>query len=122
MYSESDAAVFYDSMDFWNAQEGIAMGDPTDDCLSILLTKDSGENWYKVPCEQLPNTVIGEAAFAASDTNISIVGDHVWIASGGVVSRVFYSSDKGHSWTVFNTPIVQGTPTTGIYSIDFYDS
>jgi photosystem II stability/assembly factor-like uncharacterized protein len=122
VYSESDAAVFYDSMDFWNTQEGIAIGDPLEDCLSILITKDSGENWYNIPCEQLPKAVIGEAAFAASDTNISIVGDHVWIASGGVASRVFYSSDKGQSWTVFNTPIVQGTPTTGMYSIDFYDT
>ena len=122
VYSESDPDVFYDSMDFWNAQEGIAMGDPTEDCLSILITRDGGENWYKIPCKQLPKAVNGEAAFAASDTNISIVGDHVWIASGGVASRVFYSSNRGHSWTVFETPIVQGTPTTGMYSIDFYDS
>lgn len=122
VYSESDAAVFYDSMDFWNTQEGIAMGDPTDDCLSILMTRDGGENWHKIPCEQFPKAVNGEAAFAASDTNISIVGNHVWIASGGVASRVFYSSDKGHSWTVFDTPIIQGAQTTGIYSIDFYDT
>ena len=122
VYSESDSDVFYDSMDFWNALEGIAIGDPTEGCLSILMTRDGGENWYKIPCKQLPKAVNGEAAFAASDTNISIVGDHVWIASGGVASRVFYSSDRGHSWTVFETPIVQGTPTTGMYSIDFYDS
>lgn len=122
VYSESDSDVFFDSMDFWNALEGIAIGDPTEDCLSILMTRDGGENWYKIPCKQLPKAVNGEAAFAASDTNISIVGDHVWIASGGVASRVFYSSDRGHSWTVFETPIVQGTPTTGMYSIDFYDS
>ena len=122
VYSESDSDVFYDSMDFWNALEGIAIGDPTEGCLSILMTRDGGENWYKIPCKQLPKAVNGEAAFAASDTNISIVGDHVWIASGGVASRVFYSSDRGHSWTVFETPIVQGTSTTGMYSIDFYDS
>jgi photosystem II stability/assembly factor-like uncharacterized protein len=121
VYSESDEAVFYDSMDFWNSQDGIAMGDPTADCLSILITRDGGENWYKIPCDQLPKAVNGEAAFAASDTNISIVGNDVWIASGGMASRVFYSSDKGRSWTVFDTPIVQGTPTTGMYSIDFYD-
>jgi photosystem II stability/assembly factor-like uncharacterized protein len=121
VYFESDSAVFYDSMDFWDAQEGIAMGDPTGDCLSILITRDGGENWHKISCEQLPKTIKGEAAFAASDTNIAIVGNHTWIASGGLTSRVFYSSDKGHSWSVFDTPIVQGLPTTGMYSIDFYD-
>ena len=58
----------------------------------------------------------------ASDTNIAIVGDETWIATGGRSSRVLYSSDKGHSWDVFESPIVQGLETTGMYSIDFYDT
>ena len=32
-----------------------------------------------------------------------------------------YSPDKGKTWEVFNTPIIQGMETTGMYSIDFYD-
>jgi photosystem II stability/assembly factor-like uncharacterized protein len=32
-----------------------------------------------------------------------------------------YSPDKGNTWQVFETPIVQGSETTGMYSIDFYD-
>ena len=64
----------------------------------------------------------GEAAFAASDTNIAIVGDQTWVATGGRSSRVLYSSDKGMTWDVFETPIVQGLETTGMYSIDFYDA
>ena len=65
--------------------------------------------------------VDGEAAFAASDSNIAIVGDHVWVATGGIASRILYSSDKGAHWEVFNTPIVQGLATNGMYSLDFYD-
>ena len=122
VYSETHPDVFYNSMDFWTDKEGIAMGDPTDSCLSILITRDGGQNWYKIPCEELPIAVKGEAAFAASDTNIAIVDDKVWIATGGMVSRVLYSSDKGKTWQIFDTPIVQGTPTTGMYSIDFYDA
>lgn len=122
MYSETHPDVFYDSMDFWNDKEGIAMGDPTDGCLSILVTRNGGQNWHKIPCEELPRAIKGEAAFAASDTNIAIVDDKVWIASGGMASRVLYSSNKGKTWQIFDTPIVQGTPTTGMYSIDFYDA
>lgn len=122
VYSETHLDVFYDSMDFWNDKEGIAMGDPTDGCLSILITRNGGQNWHKIPCSKLPKAMKGEAAFAASDTNITIVGDKVWIASGGMASRVLYSSDKGKTWQIFDTPIVQGTPTTGMYSIDFYDA
>ena len=121
VYHETDSAVFYDSMDFWNSKEGIALGDPIDGCLSILITRDGGNTWRKTPCASLPKTIKGEAAFAASDTNISIVGNKAWIASGGVASRVFFSDDKGYTWEVLDTPIVQGLSTSGMYSIDFYN-
>lgn len=120
-YKEINEKAFYDSMDFWNDQEGIAIGDPTDDCMSIIITRDGGETWTKLSCDDLPKAKEGEAAFAASDTNISIVGNHTWVATGGKASRILYSPDKGKTWDVFETPIIQGKATTGMYSIDFYD-
>ncbi len=121
VYYENHPKAFYDSMDFWNDQEGIAIGDPTDDCMSIIITRDGGNTWNKLSCDDLPKAKEGEAAFAASDTNIAIVGDHTWVATGGKSSRILYSPDKGKTWKVFDTPIVQGKETTGMYSIDFYD-
>jgi hypothetical protein len=56
----------------------------------------------------LPRTANGEAAFAASNTNIVIKGNNTWIVSGGMKARVFYSADKGNTWEVYDTPIVQG--------------
>ena len=121
VYKEVHEKVFYDAMLFWNDMEGIAMGDPTNDCISIIITRDGGSTWTKVSCDLLPDAIEGEAAFAASDSNISIVGDHTWIATGGMASRILYSPDRGKQWEVFETPIIQGTSTTGMYSIDFYD-
>ncbi|MDN3492238.1 WD40/YVTN/BNR-like repeat-containing protein [Winogradskyella bathintestinalis] len=121
VYKETHKSAFYDSMDFWNDQEGIAIGDPTDDCMSVIITRDGGDTWDKLSCKDLPKSKEGEAAFAASDTNISIVGDHTWIATGGKASRIMYSPNKGKTWEIYNTPIIQGVETTGIYSIDFYD-
>lgn len=121
VYKEEHEKVFYDSMKFFDNLNGIAMGDPTDDCLSILITRDGGNTWNKIPCENLPKIEMGEAAFAASNTNIAIVGKNAWIATGGVKSRVFHTSDMGLTWGVYETPIVQGKNTTGIYSIDFYN-
>ena len=121
VYVEKGEKVFYDAIRFWNENEGIAMGDPTEDCLSIIITRNGGDTWQKLPCSKLPKTETGEAAFAASNSNIAIVGDKVWIATGGKRARVFFSPDKGNSWEVFNTPIVQGEQMTGIYSIDFFD-
>lgn len=122
VYKEENEKVFYDAMTFWNDKEGIAMGDPTEGCLSIIITRDGGKNWNKISCKVLPAVLEGEAAFAASNSNIAVQGDHTWILSGGFKSRVFYSPDKGTTWEVFETPLVQGTSTTGGYSIDFYDA
>ncbi len=121
VYQENHPKAFYDSMDFWNDQEGIAIGDPTDDCMSIIITRDGGDTWSKLSCNDLPKVNDGEAAFAASDTNIAIVGDHTWVATGGKASRILYSPDKGKTWKVFDTPIEQGKETTGMCSIDFFD-
>lgn len=121
VYKEAGEKVFYDAMAFWNESEGIAVGDPTENCMSVIITKDGGNTWEKLPCSALPKTVEGEAAFAASNTNIVIKGSHTWIATGGKASRVLYSPDKGVSWSVSNTPIVQGEPTTGIYSMAFFN-
>lgn len=121
-YQETHEKVFYDSMQFWNDQEGIAMGDPTGDCLSVIITRDGGATWKKLPCDRLPKVAEGEAAFAASNTNLIIKGNDTWMVSGGKRARVFYSADKGNSWKAFNTPIVQGEAMTGIFTADFYDS
>ena len=121
VYEEHQEKVFYDSMNFWNDTDGIALSDPTHGCLSIVLTNDGGKTWYKSPCDGLPKMNEGEAAFAASNTNIIIKGTNTWIVSGGKKARVFYSSDKGISWKVYETPIVQGEAMTGIFTADFYN-
>ena len=119
VYSEQDSLVFYDSMKFWNDEEGIAIGDSMDGCLSIIITRDGGQNWNKLSCSSLPAATEGEGAFAASNTNIEIVGDQCWVAT--TASRIYYSADRGQNWEILQTPIVNEKPTQGIYSIDFYN-
>tara|TARA_R110001583_G_scaffold44428_2_gene140879 strand:- start:1456 stop:2409 length:954 start_codon:yes stop_codon:yes gene_type:complete len=121
VYKEENEKVFYNSMKFFDELNGIAMGDPTEDCLSLIITRDGGNTWGKINCEDLPKIEEGEAAFAASNTNISIVGDNAWIVTGGKKTRVFHTEDMGLTWNVYNTPIIQGKNTTGIYSVDFFN-
>ena len=109
-------------MAFWNDQEGIAMGDQTDGCISIIITRDGGNSWNKIKCEDLPEAVEGEAAFAASNSNIAVQGENAWILTGGMSSRIWHTADKGMTWKVYDTPLKQGTETTGGYSLDFYDA
>ena len=49
------------------------------------------------------------------------IKNHVWIVTGGKKARVFYSPDRGVTWEVFETPMIQGKSMTGIYSVDFID-
>ncbi len=119
VYKEEGEGVFYDAMKFWNDREGIAIGDSMEGCLSIIITRNGGNSWTKLSCNALPKAKEGEGAFAASNTNIEIVGNKVWVASTS--GTVYYSSDKGQSWEIQQTSILSGEPTEGIYSVDFYD-
>ncbi|WP_274475719.1 WD40/YVTN/BNR-like repeat-containing protein [Mangrovimonas aestuarii] len=121
VYREDHPKAFYDALEFWNDKEGIAIGDPIGGCMSVIITRDGGFTWKKLSCDALPVAKEGEAAFAASDTNISIQGNKTWVATGGKHSRVLFSGDRGKTWEAIDTPIVQGKETTGMYSIDFYD-
>lgn len=121
VYSENNPKVFYDSLSFFDQNNGIAMGDPTETCLSVIRTANGGNTWTKLSCEEFPKVEDGEAAFAASNTNIAVFNNKVWMVSGGTKARVFRSDNYGSSWKVAETPLVQGGKMTGIFTVDFYD-
>lgn len=119
VYKEEGDEVFYDAMTFWNDQEGIAVGDTVEGCLSIIITRDGGYTWNKLSCSQLPKGIAGEGAFAASNSNIAVVGNKTWIAT--TAARIYFSPDKGETWSIQETPITGAEATQGIYSLAFWD-
>ncbi|ADV47454.1 putative oxidoreductase [Cellulophaga algicola DSM 14237] len=119
VYKEEDESVFYDAMTFWNDKEGIAIGDSMEGCLSIIVTRDGGLTWKKQECSALPKGIVGEGAFAASNTNIKVIGTKTWVAT--THGRIYYSDDKANTWTVIPTPVLHAEATQGIYSLDFYN-
>ena len=119
VYMEEGEGVFYDAMTFWNDEEGIAIGDSMNGCLAVIVTRNGGNSWSKVPCSELPEAIMGEGAFAASKSNIKTIGANTWVAT--TAGRIYFSSDKGQHWQVVQTPIVNQGETEGIYAIDFYD-
>ena len=121
VYTEANEKVFYDSMQFLDDKFCVAMGDPVANCLNVIITKDGGNSWQKVDCTKLPKVEEGEAAFAASNSNLILKGNKIFMVSGGKKARCFVSEDKGNSWKVYTTPIVQGETMTGIFTADFYD-
>jgi photosystem II stability/assembly factor-like uncharacterized protein len=122
-HTNQDPKGFLDAIAFRDARHGLALGDPVDGRFVILAT-DDGEAWKPIPTENIPPALPGEGAFAASGTCLAVQGDrNAWLATGGAkVSRVFRSTDRGRTWTVHDTPVRAGTPSSGIFSIAFWDA
>ena len=114
--------IFFDGMDFWDHRKGLAYGDPINGVMQLLATSDGGRTWQHISGQANIELSEGEAGFAASGTGIRVLqGGHVFIASGGRRSRLFHSTDYGQTWMVHDCPIIQGTASTGIFSIAFQD-
>lgn len=113
---------FFCAMAFWDAQNGIAFSDPVAGKLLLIRTTDGGKTWTEVAPDELPGTIEGEYAFAASGTCVSVFGENkAWIATGGAVARVFTSVNRGQNWQVFDTKMRSGAPSQGIFSLAFRD-
>lgn len=116
--ANTDPKVFLDAMTFADETHGVAFSDSVDGAFVILLTSD-GRTWTRIPADRLPPALPGEGAFAASGSNVAMVGrDRIWI--GTTASRVLHSTDGGRSWTVTKTPLATGQ-AAGIFSIAFRD-
>lgn len=120
VYQNNDTAAFFDGIDFWNDKQGMIYGDPIKGRMLLLTTPDGGKSWKELPVKNRPMLQKGEASFAASGTNIHCLKKNkIIIATGGKVSRLFVSDDKGKHWSVRNTPILQGQSTQGIFSFAY---
>ncbi|SDH25808.1 Uncharacterized protein SAMN05421827_12050 [Pedobacter terrae] len=121
-YKNVDSAIFLDGLGFWDKNKGIIFGDPINDKMQLLKTVDAGKSWQDISKSLKINLTKGEAGFAASGTTIkTLPGGKTWIATGGMVSNVYFSPDYGQSWQVFKCPILQGEGSTGPFSIDFFN-
>ena len=139
-YKNTNPKAFFDSMVFWDRTHGLVLGDPIPNesgkLKFELLKTDDALTWTPISSRQMPEAVEGEGAFAASNTCIAILGmgqrssgqaavsidSNIWFATGGKSARVFHSPDGGASWQVFDTPIVHGAESAGIFSIAFRDA
>lgn len=118
VFHSRDTSVFLDGMAFWNEKDGVLFGDPINNRLFLMRTTDSGHSWTPFHFVEQPQFEPGEACFAASGTSIRAIGDSTLvIVSGGSVSRLWYSFDRGHSWQNTKTPMLQGEASQGAFGV-----
>jgi photosystem II stability/assembly factor-like uncharacterized protein len=122
-FTNREPRGFYDCIDFWSPQRGMAFSDAVDGRLLVIRTRDGGETWTPILRNRLPGALPGEGGFAASGTCLVTRDEgNAWIVTGaGGEARVFQTRDGGESWVVVSTPIVSGTATSGAMTIAFYD-
>ena len=121
VYRNGDPGVFFDSFAF-EGEFGVGFSDPIEGAFLIIVTEDAGRSWREVPRERLPRPLEGEAGFAASGTCVCVREGQIWIGTGGTVARVLHSGDRGRSWSVVPTPLLQGAASAGIFSVAFRDA
>ena len=116
--------AFYDAFVFDKSGRGIAISDPTENGNPnpMIFSNPTPSDIGRRISPDFPKYFPGEAHFAASNSNIAMKGNRVWIATGGAKARIFkYHWNNFTKWKAIETPFVQGTSSQGIYSIDFYD-
>ena len=123
-FTNPEPEGFFDCMDFWDAEHGIAFSYSFRGAFFLITAGDGGATWERVPPDSLPTASEGEGSFAASGTCLVTHGDGTaWVGTGaGTSARVLRTTDRGRSWTVVDTPIVGVTPAAGIASLALRDS
>jgi photosystem II stability/assembly factor-like uncharacterized protein len=104
------SAGFPNIVHFWNANEGMCIGDPNGGYFEIYTTTNGGDTWTRVSESNIPNEQSGEAGWTSV---YEVVGDVVWFGTNK--GRLYKSTNKGATWTVITTPL------SDINKIEFKD-
>jgi photosystem II stability/assembly factor-like uncharacterized protein len=121
-YENDSPGIFLDGLAFFDRKNGLAFGDPMDGRFFFIITSDGGASWTPLPVASRPAADDGEAAFAASGTSAAVLGPgRIWLATGGSVSRVWRSEDRGGHWEAVPSGLLEGRSSAGGFSVAFLD-
>ena len=109
---------FADCIHFFDANNGVATGDPNGGYFEIYTTTNGGDNWVRVPSSNIPAPLPNETGIVSS---FAAYNNTFWFATSGAASeqRIIRSTDRGYTWTLLTSfPI----PTIATPTIEFRDS
>ncbi|TGE28992.1 T9SS type A sorting domain-containing protein [Hymenobacter metallicola] len=106
----TSASSFANWVYFFDANNGVTLGDPTPDgVFEVYTTSNGGRNWTRVPAANLP-TPLDELEYGLTGSYCAL-GNTIWAGTSngdnGVPVRVLKSTDRGLTWTASElTPLV----------------
>ena len=89
---------------FFNADNGLCVGNPRGGYWEIYTTADGGTNWSRVPSGNIPAPLSGELGIETSYDPPE--GNFFWFPTLG--NRLYRTTDLGYNWTVADS--VTGGP------------
>ena len=118
-YLDTNNQTFLDMIAINRENKKFMVGDPIEGFFQFLI-QDDDKNWTRIDRQSIPESLINEAPFAASNSNIRYINSQICIITGGKSgSRIFRSSDHGKHWRAYSTPLISGAQMTGGFSLDF---
>ena len=109
---------FADFLHFFDANNGVAVGDPQNGYFEIYTTSNGGNSWSRVPQANIPPKLIQEYGI---DWAFSAAGNSLWFPTSddeGGTGRYYKTTDRGLTWSVHVYP---GASPTYIPMLGFQD-
>lgn len=111
----TDPNSFPNVVHFFDANNGMVMGDPTGGYYEIYTTSDAGATWTRVPQANIPAPSAGEYGII----NVyGALGDFIWFGSNN--GKVYRSYNRGLNWVASTAGAVNAN--NSVTNVSFADS
>lgn len=95
-------SAFANVVYFFDANNGVCMGDPNGGYFEIYTTTNGGTNWVRVPQANIPANLTDEYGYTSQIYTCGD-GNTVWFTTN--MGRIYRSSNRGLNWVVFQSPL-----------------
>ncbi|WP_405370162.1 T9SS type A sorting domain-containing protein [Nonlabens sp. Asnod2-A12] len=106
----NSATSFPNVVHYFDANNGLAIGDPANGYWEIYSSNDGGATYTRIPSSSLPSPLSNETGFLAQ---FAYSGNSIWFTTSA--GRIVHSADRGVSWSVYQSPLSNfgGTAISG---------
>lgn len=98
---------FINGVHFFDANIGIAFGDPANGEFEIYRTTNGGTTWALVPAANIPNPTTDEWGYNGGNI---FIGSNGWLPTNK--GRILKTTNMGLNWTVSQAPLTDFSGTT----------
>jgi photosystem II stability/assembly factor-like uncharacterized protein len=110
----NNVASFPNVVHYFDANNGLAIGDPTNGYWEIYTSNDGGVTYSRIPSSSLPLPLNNEFGYLSQFT---YSGDSIWFTTSA--GRMVHSSNRGVTWNVYQSPLSDFGGTTIFGDIAF---